>query len=329
MKKTIVFVTGGTGFIGSHLVEKLLAKGYSVRCLVRNPEKLGYLKNLPIEIFVGDLFSSTVLEKAVKDVQYIYHVAGTIAAKKKEDFYKGNRDATKNLLEITATVNPSLEKFIHVSSLAAVGPGEGKESVTETTPYHPITTYGKSKMEAELEVLKFKKILPITIVRPPIVYGPRDTTTLSFFKTLYKGVEVLAGLKEKYVSLVHSTDLVSGIILAGEQKKSVGEIYFIGSENFYSWDEVAFVSKEVMNKKTLRIRIPEFLVYAITGSVELFSFFNKKPSVLNFEKGRDIVQDNWICSVEKAKSELGYKQSVDLQTGIRETIEWYKKNNWL
>ncbi|MDE3057515.1 MAG: NAD-dependent epimerase/dehydratase family protein [Bacteroidota bacterium] len=325
----VAFITGGTGFIGSHLVERLLSRGYTVRCLIRNPNKPGYLKNLPVELFHGDLFSHDALEKAIAGADYVYHVAGVVAAKRKAEFYKYNRDGTRNIIEIASRVNSSLKKFIFVSSLTAVGPGANGKPVDESTPCHPITTYGKSKMEAELEVLKFQNKVPATIVRLPAVYGPRDTATFDFFKTIDRGLEPLVGFKDKFVNLVHSTDVVSGLVLAGESEKSAGKKYFIGSEKQYSWREIGATTKRVMEKKALRIRLPEPLVYAVSATVGLFSLFSEKPSVLNFEKGRDMVQDNWMVDISKAKQELGYSQHVELADGIRETVVWYRENAWM
>jgi len=323
------FVTGGTGFIGSHLVESLLEKGYTVRCLVRDENKPGYLAGLPVEMFYGDLFSTDVLERAIAGADYVYHVAGVVASKTKEGFYHGNRDASRNIIAITARVNPTLKKFIHVSSLAAVGPGAGSAPVDETTPYHPITTYGKSKMEAEQEVLKFSATLPITIVRPPAVYGPRDPATFDFFKTIYGGLEPIVGFTDKYVTLVHSSDLVNGIILAGESEKSAGQTYFLGSEKIYSWNEIGTVTKQVMGKKAFRIRLPEPLVYAVAATVGFFASFGSKPSVLNFEKGRDMVQSNWTVDVSKAKRDFGFRQNMELPEGVRQTVQWYIDNKWM
>ena len=323
------FVTGGTGFIGSHLVERLLARGYVVRCLIRDPHKMGYLKNLPVEFYHGDLFSTAVLEKAVADVDYVYHVAGVVASHSKEGFYIGNRDASKNLIEIVSRVNPNVKKFLHVSSQAAVGPSVSEQPIDETAPHHPITTYGRSKMEAEKVVLGFSDKLPITIIRPSAVYGPRDPATFDYFKTIYRGLEPLVGFRDKIVSLVHSTDLVSGIVLAGEKAEAAGHIFFISSEKRYSWTEIGNMSKEVMKKKALRVRLPEPLVYAVAATAGAFSRFSKKPSVLNFEKGRDMVQDYWTCDVGKAKTMLGYKQEVELADGVRETVSWYLQNGWM
>ncbi len=325
----IAFVTGGTGFIGSHLVERLLSKGYKVRCLVRNPNKPGFLKGLPIEIFEGDLFSTSVLEKGIVGAHYVFHVAGVVAAKKKEEFYRYNRDGTKNIIQVTARVNPGVMKFVHISSQTAVGPGVGKNPVNEKTPARPITTYGKSKLASEQEVLKFKENIPVTILRVAAVYGPRDTATFDYFKSAHMGLELMIGFRDTYVSLVHAHDIVSGIILAGESKKSVGQIYFLGSEKFYTWNEIGYITRHVLNKKLLRIRVPKPLVFVVAGISGVVSSFKEKPSVLNFEKAYDLIQDNWCCDITKARTELGYKQEVTLEDGVRETVKWYLDNKWM
>ena len=329
MNSPAAFVTGGTGFIGSHLVERLLSRGYKVRCLIRNEKKKGYLEKLPVEFFPGDLFSSDALHNGISGVDYVYHVAGVVGSRDKAGFYKQNRDGTKSIVESAVRVNPHLKRFIFVSSGAAVGPANASSMVDESTPYHPITTYGKSKMEAELEVLKYKETLPITIVRPTAVYGPRDPATFDYFNTMNKSLEPLVGFKDKLVSLVHSTDLVSGILLAGESSVAAGQTYFLGSERPYSWREIGDTTKEVMGKKAFRIRLPEPLVYAVAATAGLLSSFSEKPSVLNFEKGRDMVQDYWTFDSAKAKRELGYTPVITLPEGIKETVEWYRKNGWM
>lgn len=325
----IAFVTGGTGFIGSHLIDRLLSKGYHVRALVRNPKKLGFLSGLPIEIVEGDLFSNAALESGITGADYVYHVAGLVAAKSKSEFYRGNRDATRNMIEITARVNPSVKKFIHISSQTAVGPGKGMTPVNESTVPHPLTTYGKSKLASEEEVLKFAGTIPVTILRVSAVYGPRDTATFDYFKSANMGLELLIGFHDTYVSLVHSTDLVTGIILAGEKEIANGQTYFLGSEQYYTWNEIGYVTKSVLNKRLLRVRVPKPLVFVIAGISGIVSTFKAKPSVLNFEKAYDLTQDNWCCDITKAKKELGFKQEVTLADGVKETISWYLDNKWM
>lgn len=327
--RPIAFVTGGTGFIGSHLIDRLLTKGYHVRALVRNTKKLGFLQGLPIEIIEGDLFSDAAMEQAITGADYVYHVAGLVAAKSKEEFYRGNRDATRNIVEITARVNPGVKKFVHISSQTAVGPGKGMAPVNESTPPNPLTTYGKSKLASEHEVLKFKDTIPVTILRVSAVYGPRDTATFDYFKSAYMGLELLIGFHDTYVSLVHSTDLVTGIILAGEKEIANGQTYFLGSEQYYTWNEIGYVTKSVLNKKLIRVRVPKPLVFVIAGLSEIASTFKTKPSVLNYEKAYDLIQDNWCCDISKAKKELGYRQEVTLSDGVKETISWYLNNKWM
>lgn len=322
-------ITGATGFIGSHLAERLHQKGYLLRCFVRKTSDVKWLRHLPVEYCYGDYFDEESLKQAVAGADVIYHSAGVVAAKTKRGYFVGNREVTKNLLATVHRHNPHLHRFVHISSLAAVGPGFNGQPVNETTPYHPITAYGKSKMEAEKEVLRYDGVIRWTIARPPAVYGPRDPATFDFFNTASKGIIPLVGFDKKLVSLVHAADLVEGIILAGEKKEGEDQIFFIGSERYYDWEEIGEVTLRVLARKAIRIRLPEFLVYAVAGTVGMLSLLSKKPSVLNWEKGKDMVQKAWTCDITKAKTLLGYREHISLEDGIRQTIEWYRSAGWM
>lgn len=325
-----VFVTGGTGFIGSHLVDELIKKNYKVKCLIRKTSNLRWLEGKPVELIYGGLFDNDALAEAVKDVDYVYHIAGVTFAKKKEEYYRGNRDATRNLLEVCYNVNPDLKRFLFVSSQTTVGPSPDKDHpVDERSPYNPITTYGRSKMEAEKAVVGYFDKLKCTIVRAPAVYGPRDYAILEYFKAINMGLNTLVGFKEKLVSLIHGLDLVEGIILAAEADISVSQIYFITSEKFYSWYEVGKLTTRLMKKKTIRIKIPHFAVYTVGVFAQFFSLFQKKPAILNIEKCKDITRRYWTCSPEKAKNELGFKERLELEEGFKQTIDWYRKEGWI
>jgi nucleoside-diphosphate-sugar epimerase len=322
-------ITGATGFIGSHLAESLLSKGYRVKCLIRKTSNLRWLKDLPIEYIYGDLFTRDALQAAVRDVDYVYHLAGVVAAKNREGYFRGNQEGTRNLHEAVLAANPGLKKFIFVSSLTAAGPGTGNEPVTEETVPHPITAYGRSKLAAEKEVMDRWDAIPSVIVRAPAVYGPRDVGILTFFQAITKGLEPHIGFREKKASLVHSTDLVNGIILAGENEKAVRTTYFIGSEQPYTWRELGALASRLMNKRTIRIKIPHLIVFTIAGISGVVGNLGKKPPILNFEKGKDITRSNWTCSIEKAKRELGYRESISVEQGFSETIRWYKEQGWI
>lgn len=324
-----VLVTGGNGFIGSHLVEQLLQKGYAVRCLVRRTSDLKWLQGLDVEYVYGDLFDPAVLVNAVRGMEYVYHSAGVTKAKKQEDYYRGNSEGTLNLLQAASSGGSGLRRFVHISSQAAVGPSPSIKPINEEAVAHPLTTYGKSKWEAERRCAEFHHQFPITIVRPPAVYGPRDKDIFEFFSTMNKGLQPMIGFRDKYVSLIHVADLVRGFILAGENERSAGETYFISSKQVYSWKELGEVTRSVLGRSAVRIRVPEVAVFGISAIAEFFSLFSRKPALLNIEKGRDIVQDYWTCDSSKAKAHFGYEETHSIESGIRETIAWYRNQKWL
>jgi dihydroflavonol-4-reductase len=322
-------VTGASGFIGSHLVDLLLRQKYDVRCLLRKTSSTAWLKGLPIEYVYGDLFDEAALQQAVEGVDYVYHSAGLTKAKTKEGYFHANTEGTKNLL--TATLNHALniKRFVLISSQTASGPSPTKTPITESAPPHPITTYGKSKRAAEDECMRLAGALPVTVVRPPAVYGPRDKDIFEFFNTMNKGLQPVVGFSEKYISLIHVSDLVHGILAAGESRRSIGQTYFVSSEKVYGWREIGDVTKEILGKRVLRVRIPEIAVYGIAALAEFFGLFTPKPVLINFEKARDMVQDYWTCDATKAHRELDFRQTVNLEDGIRDTVAWYRKEGWL
>lgn len=322
-------VTGATGFVGSHLVDKLIEKNYEVYCLKRKTSSTKWLDGKNIKYVEGDLFSNEELEKCIKDMDYVFHVAGVVKAKTKEGFYHGNSDSTKNLLEITYKVNPGLKKFIYVSSLAACGPAKTDKPVDESTVPDPITTYGLSKLKAEEEVYKFRDKFPISIISPPAVFGPRDTEILIYFKTFSKGLNSVIGFNAKYLSLVYVEDLVDGIILAAENNKADGQKYFVCFDKAYNWDEIGSLTSKLLGKKALKIRLPHSVLYSVGYLAELFSTFSSKPATLNIEKCKDITQLRWVCSNEKAKRELGFKAKYSLEKSFKKTIDWYKEMKWI
>jgi dihydroflavonol-4-reductase len=323
------FITGATGFVGSHLVDKLLEKNYEVYCLKRKTSSLQWLEGKNVKLVNGDLFSNDALEDVIKDIDYIFHVAGVVKAINKEGFIKGNFESTKNLLEITAKVNPGIKKFIHISSLAACGPAPTKEPLTEDSPANPITTYGITKRQAEEEVLKYNDKFPVTIIRPPAVFGPRDAEILVYFKTFSKGLNSVIGFDVKWLSLNYVEDLSNAIVLAAENDIANGQIYFVCFDKDYNWTEIGDITSNILGKKAIKIRMPHSLVYSVGYLAELISTFSKKPATLNLEKCKDITQLRWICSNEKVKRDLGFEPMYSLEDSFKKTIDWYKEMKWI
>jgi dihydroflavonol-4-reductase len=324
-------VTGATGFIGSHIVDLLLADGYDVKCIVRKTSNLRWLKDKPAELIEASLNDIGSLKRAVEGVDVVIHSAGLTAAKNYNEYLEGNRDGVKNLINAINKVNPELKRFVFMSSQTAAGPSKSYEKpVTEEDECHPITSYGKSKREAELVVLSHHANIPFTIIRPPAVYGPRDTATFDIFKTINKGFGPLIGFNPKFASIIHSGDLAKWTINAALNPVAKDKIYFISSETFYSWTQINRAVQNGLGKeKVLKIKIPHAVVMGLGWISEQFGRFSSKPPVFNYEKGIDFIQNYWTCSVEKAQKELGFKQEISLEDGMRQTAEWYLQNKWL
>ncbi len=326
-----VLITGATGFVGSHLADALHAKGCEIRCTVRKTSSLKWLEGKPFDIVEASLFDVEALKEALRGVDYVYHVAGLTFGRNYDEFLRNNRDATASLLKAVAESGAPVRRFLYVSSQTVGGPSKSLEEPNrEDMEPHPITSYGKSKLEAEKEVHKYKGTIPYTIVRAPAVFGPRDPEILKLIKTAKAGLGTLVGMKPKYLNLAYGPDLVQGFILAAESDKSIGETYYITNEGTYSWKEMMNIIRDGLGKKhLLKVKIPHFLVLSIAGISGFFGKFSKKPPVFNYEKGIDFIQKYWTCSMDKAKEQLGYKPALTIPGAISATIEWYRENKWM
>jgi nucleoside-diphosphate-sugar epimerase len=327
--KEVALVTGANGFVGSHLIDYLLSKNFMVKCLVRKTSNLRWLEGKEVEIFKCGLFDRDGIKTAMEDVNYVFHVAGVVKAKNNEGYFKGNVDATRILLETAEKNKQNIKRFVVVSSQTVTGPSYDGKPVNEKTECRPLTTYAKSKFEQEKLVLSYSEKIPVTICRAPAIYGERDTEIFIYFQTFSKGLTSLIGFDKKVLSLLHVADLAEGLYLAAISDKSIGEIYFISSEKFYTWDEVGAVTSKELNKKALKIRIPHFVVYTVAAIAQFFAMFSSKPATLNIEKAKDLTQHAWICDTSKAVNDFGYTQNVSIEEGIKRTCEWYKKMKWI
>jgi len=327
--KQIAAVTGANGFVGSHLVDYLLVKNFEVRCIVRKSSNLQWLTGKDVKIYDCGLFDKIGLREAFKDVNYIFHVAGVVKAKDEEGYFRGNVEATKVLLEVASEVKEKIKKFIVVSSQTVSGPALDGKPVTEEMKPNPLTTYARSKLKQEEVALSYKNIFPVTICRGPAIYGERDTEIFIYFQVFNRGLTTMIGFNKKELSLLHVADLAEGLYLAAISDKSNGEIYFISSEKFYNWDQVGNITSKVLGKKAIRIKIPHFIVFTIAAFAQFLAMFSSKPATLNIEKAKDLTQKLWICDTSKAMRELGYRQKVSVEEGIKRTCEWYKQMKWI
>ncbi|MDX9714138.1 MAG: NAD-dependent epimerase/dehydratase family protein [Dissulfurispiraceae bacterium] len=316
-------VTGPTGFIGSHLVEALLADGFSVKCLVRSSSDTSRLDGLDVKLIYGDCAERETINKAVSDVDYVFHLAGLTKVRFERDAYRANALGTKNVVEAAAENNRSLSRFVYVSSLAAAGPSMDSLPVNEDMEPHPVSVYGRTKLAGEVYVAQNADKIPVTIIRPPAVYGPRDRDMLVLFKMAKLGIAPVWG--KSYYSFIYVMDLVRGIILAARSDRAVNETFFLTDGNMYSSDQVLSEVAASLGKNPFRIRMPEFVMPFIASFAERF----KSCSIINADKIREIKHKNWTCDSAKAVRLTGFKPEVKLKDGVRWTADWYRTHQWL
>jgi nucleoside-diphosphate-sugar epimerase len=324
-----VLVTGGTGFIGSHLVERLCAGGDEVVCVAKDPLNIRLLESLGCTVVLADLNNGLMWDSVLDGVEQIYHVAGVTRARDPGDYYEGNTLATRRFVEICSDSSLSLNRFVYISSLAAAGPSPDGHPLQENAPPHPVSAYGKSKLLAEREVMRAQDRLPVTIVRPAMVYGPRERDMYDYMRMVKRGIRLLIGFHQKVFSLIHVQDLVQGVLLAGNATASVGGTYFLGSERFYTTGDIGKAMSRVLHRHTVGVCIPHAVVYAVGAISEAIGKITGRNMLFNSEKVREVVQPSWTCSVAKAREVLGFRQRIDLEEGMRQTYRWYCANGWM
>lgn len=317
-------VTGGPGFIGRHLVGRLAA-GRSMRCIVRPLSDTGaFLRSPDIELVYGDVRDRGAVTAALKNVDTVYHLA--------VDYSRSTTDDVACLLD--ACRAQRIQRFIYFSSVAVAGPSPAGGVVSEATPCRPVTEYGRLKLLAEEMLLEAhaRDGFPVVIVRPTAVYGPGET---NFWLPLFQAVHgrrlpALFGDGANLLSLCFIENLLDGVLLAEQSCSAIGNVYILSDERPYSFREVVEAIADASRVPPPRRVIPKALAMPIAQSLDYLWRFEVMEPVVPFLPGR---VRQWMahypCSVERARSELGYRPKIDLSEGVRRTVEWYRQNGFL
>jgi dihydroflavonol-4-reductase len=324
-----VLVTGATGFIGSNLVRALSRKGYSVTCLVRKTSNIDALPKESIRLVIGDLSDAAAIREAGRTISIVFHLAGAIKAANRQQYFYANQLGTRLLLETLAEVNPGLKRFVFVSSLAAAGPSVNGRGRTEEQKPEPISWYGESKLAAEMEVLRFRDVFPVTILRPSAVYGPGDRETLIIYRMIQRGCLFTPGRHTRRFSLIHVDDFAAAIIEAGERDTSSGEIFFHSRPEVYVWEEVGRAIAQALGKHYRQVSLPKWMASAAGIAGDFWARITGWPTSINSQKVKELLEPSWLCDSSKARVHLGFNPAIGLENGIQQTALWYQNHEWL
>jgi nucleoside-diphosphate-sugar epimerase len=324
-----VLVTGANGFVGSHLTEALVDRGHRVRCMVRTSSDLAYIRHLPVEWVYGDVCDTDGLHQACQKVDILCHCAALTRAVDEETFLSVNTEGTKALAQAAVEAAPNLQRFLYVSSQSAAGPSRSADDyVNESRPPQPITWYGHSKWAAEQALLSMNDDLPLTIVRPAPVFGPRDRDFFTYFDLVNRHLQLKLGRDERRISLIFVHDLIDLIILALENEAAVGQTYF-GCGEATTYEQFSASISKALGKRSMRITLPVWILTPIALVAQAQEWLTGQPALLNGQRVKDMRQPYWLCSGEKARMELGFEPRTDLETAVRATADWYREYGWL
>lgn len=325
-----VLITGATGFVGYHLIESAIEAGMEVYAAVRKSSDISHLKNFNISYIDLDYTSVPKLTAQLEanQFEYIIHAAGITKAKTMTAYNEVNADYTRNLALAAVKAAIKLEKFVFVSSLAALGPLKDLTmSRGNDDEGFPVTSYGMSKLLAE-QYLKEISGLPLVVIRPTAVYGPREKDIFILFKSINQGIEPYIGSFKQNLTFIYVKDLAK-VIVSALSSNVEGKSYNITDGRIYDRYALGEYSRKALNKRTFKFHLPISLVSVLANVMNILYKGSKDTPALNPEKMAELTAINWACNIDAAKADLGFNPAYNLETGLAETMAWYKANKWL
>lgn len=329
-----ILITGASGFIGSFIVEEALKCGMETWAAVRRTTSRKYLKDERINFIELNFDSQEQLQEQLKNhsFDYIVHAAGVTKCINHDDFFRVNTQGTENFVNALLALNMPVKKFVYLSSLSIFGAIREREphlDILLSDKPKPNTDYGRSKLQAEAFLRTVKDKLNYTILRPTGVYGPRETDYFLMFQSIKRHSDFAVGYKRQDITFVYVSDVVQAVFLALKQQKS-GRAYFLTDGKVYRSTTFSdLIREELGHPWWIRITAPIWVLKVITTVGDLWGKITHKITALNNDKYHILKQRNWRCDVGTAMDELGYAPQVQLEEGVKRSVEWYKEAGWL
>ena len=297
--------------------------------LLRSTAKTSFLDaHLPlVEVRRGSVTDPPSLSKAMAGITHVVHCAGLTKALSSSEFDAVNHLGARNVVEAVNAQGAGIQRLLHISSLAVAGPATAQAPATEEAPAHPVSDYGRSKLAGELEVRERSRV-PFTILRPPAVYGPRDTAFLSMFKAV-KNHLLPRPNRNQALSLVYVKDLAEAVLACLDRPETAGKTYFVASPEVVTSRGLAEDVSTQMKRWTVPIPIPGPVLWVLCLLQEMLAQLSRRPSMLNLQKYAELCAPGWVCDASKLQREIGFQCRTRLNSGLRETLDWYLCQGWL
>ncbi len=322
------FLTGGTGFVGTHVARALVREGWSVRLLARDPGRVdpALVSGQPIEVVAGSLDDRPSLSRAVAGVDAIVHVAGLTKARTLAQYRDVNVGGTERLLASGREASPGAH-FVLVSSQAAAGPSKGGQPVGHGDTARPISWYGVSKREGEQAVERSWKG-PWTVLRPGVVYGPGDRGLFVYFKMASSGWVPVPAERNR-IQLIGAERAAVAIARAAAASRLAGQVRFLADPDAVSVGELAAAIAGASGRRGRMIRVPDLVVRALGGVETLVEAVTRRSRPFNADKARELLAGDWLCDASPLVRELSLPPPVPLPEGLAAAWAWYRGAGWL
>jgi nucleoside-diphosphate-sugar epimerase len=324
-----ILVTGATGFIGAHLCRALVGRGHEVVALVRDPKKAA--AELPaqgVTPLAGDLSLFEREDLVLPKCDIVIHLAGVVAAKSPEQYDAVNFEAVRSLVKALARQSWRPRRLLFASSLAAAGPTATRVPMTEQDPAAPVEPYGRSKLKAE-EFLRAEAPFPVTSFRPSLVFGPRDTATLTFFKMAKRGVGFRIAGAPQDLSYIDVDDAVSGIIAMMDDTSDQHRTYFLAAREAMDTEVLWRAMSEAIGRRVHVMRVPRALLRGAsalsTAFAKIFGFTNQ----LDAKQVDQMVAPAFLCSSEALQAAHGWTPRVSLVGSLQKAWTAYRADGWV
>lgn len=324
-----VAVTGGAGFIGSHLIEALLARGDDVVCVEHEMASTRWVRDLPVDIRTHGLRDARSLTEALDGADVVFHLAGLTQARKIADYYEVNTEGTARVLQAAARHGAAAPRVVLASSIAAVGPARKERPLSLDSVPRPLSHYGHSKLLAEVMMHAYADRVPGVILRLSSVYGPRERGVLMFFQMVQKGIALTIGRWDREVCLLYVADLVNALLAAGSSEQAVGRTYYVAHPSPLTWRDFAQVVSAELNRTPMLLSVPRSIAKAVAVGAEAAAFVRRSAAILNRERVRELIQLRWVCDVGRTVQEIGFRPAYPLARGVHHTAIWYREAGWI